>query len=115
MNQKIKAKWVAALRSGKYKQGKNFLKLRDEFCCLGVLCDISGLAEWEHRGKSYSSIMPGIYISSDTVLPSVVAKWAGIVNIGMKGSDKKVIGKLMTMNDNGKTFTEIAAVIQEKL
>lgn len=34
-------KWVAALRSGKYKQGKNRLKHAGRHCCLGVACDVS--------------------------------------------------------------------------
>lgn len=29
-------KWVAALRSGKYQQGKNALCIEGKFCCLGV-------------------------------------------------------------------------------
>ncbi len=39
MNPEIKAKWVAALRSGQYKQGDNWLhnKETDAYCCLGVL------------------------------------------------------------------------------
>lgn len=40
MNQKIKKKWIEALRSGKYKQGKTLLRSANKFCCLGVLCDI---------------------------------------------------------------------------
>lgn len=40
MDQKLKRKWVAALRSGKYKQGKNRLKTKHGFCCLGVLRDV---------------------------------------------------------------------------
>lgn len=43
-----KAKWVEALRSGKYRQSKNFLKHRfggtTSFCCLGVACEI-GIAK----------------------------------------------------------------------
>lgn len=39
MNKEVKAKWVAALRSGEYKQGKGRLKnINNEYCCLGVLC-----------------------------------------------------------------------------
>lgn len=40
MNQEIKAKWVEALRSGRYKQGRGVLRQGNEFCCLGVLADI---------------------------------------------------------------------------
>lgn len=38
----FKAKWVKALRSGKYKQGKGqlFQKEDNQYCCLGVACVI---------------------------------------------------------------------------
>lgn len=32
--------WIAALRSGLYKQGRNYLELDGKFCCLGVLCHV---------------------------------------------------------------------------
>lgn len=33
-------KWIKALRSGDYKQGKNTLQDHNGYCCLGVACDI---------------------------------------------------------------------------
>jgi len=36
----VAQKWVKALRSGKYKQGRNRLRKKDRFCCLGVLCEL---------------------------------------------------------------------------
>ena len=48
MNADLKRKWLAALRSGKYQQAKAALHRQgDGFCCLGVLCDVSGLGKWE--------------------------------------------------------------------
>ena len=45
MDKKLKAKWVKALRSGGYLQGKQYLKQTDDgvnysYCCLGVLKEI---------------------------------------------------------------------------
>ena len=44
MNQELKAKWVAALRSGEYKQGQGAMRpTPDTYCCLAVLrdaCDV---------------------------------------------------------------------------
>jgi uncharacterized protein YqkB len=45
---KVKDKWVKALRSGKYRQGSESLKVephssksgRTEYCCLGVACEL---------------------------------------------------------------------------
>jgi hypothetical protein len=40
----LKAKWVAALRSGQYQQARERMKAADgALCCLGVLCVISGV------------------------------------------------------------------------
>ena len=53
MNADLKARWLAALRSGEYKRGSSTLKRainrgghftgRYEHCCLGVLCEIVGV------------------------------------------------------------------------
>lgn len=49
MNQNQKA-LVDALRSGEYEQGEGLLRPRsNQFCCLGVGCDISKLGKWEKR------------------------------------------------------------------
>lgn len=40
LDPELKAKWLAALRSGEYKQGRYCLSTDNGFCCLGVLCDI---------------------------------------------------------------------------
>lgn len=55
MQPELKAKWVAALRSGEFKQGKERLEKDGRFCCLGVLNRIQGnengdrgtIAVWE--------------------------------------------------------------------
>lgn len=41
-------RWIEALRSGRYKQGRFSLRNRnDEFCCLGVACDLLDNNKWE--------------------------------------------------------------------
>lgn len=44
MDAKLKAKWVKALRSGKYRQAHGLLiDKQGALCCLGVLCRVAGL------------------------------------------------------------------------
>jgi len=43
MDAKLKAKWVKALRSGKFEKTTSQLKDGDAYCCLGVLCVVGGL------------------------------------------------------------------------
>jgi hypothetical protein len=38
--QRAMKKWIAALRSGKYKQGIGWLERNNHYCCLGVACDV---------------------------------------------------------------------------
>ena len=40
MDKKLKARWIKALESGRYKQGKGRLKKEDRYCCLGVLREV---------------------------------------------------------------------------
>ena len=42
MDKKLKAKWVKALRSGRYKQGRVYMYNDGRYCCLGVLACVMG-------------------------------------------------------------------------
>lgn len=54
MQTEIKQKWCEALRSDKYKQGMYALRnSNDEYCCLGVLCDIIDRDGWELLDTEY--------------------------------------------------------------
>lgn len=40
INKEFKQKWIEALRSEKYGQGRGFINVNNErFCCLGVACE----------------------------------------------------------------------------
>lgn len=99
MKPDIKAQWLKALRSGDYLQGKQ--RLRSElnkkvfYCCLGVLCDI-GFGTWEEKTKGIISYPDPDYI----------------YKIELKTSDMFLLAK---MNDDGKSFDEIADWIEENL
>ena len=110
MNNVIKAKWVAALRSGEYQQTHRQLKdNNNSFCCLGVLCDL-------HSKETNDRWSGDFYLGERGMLPKVVTKWAGLghwhtdqVKIGNKTDD------LSEHNDSGATFLEIADAIENQL
>ena len=85
MNELIAQQWVAALRSGDYKQGKSVLHNQDTntYCCLGVLCDLyvqennNRDSYCQQRMLSDTSIVTCFGDSTGT-LPSDVRMWAGI-------------------------------------
>lgn len=45
-----RAKFLAALRSGKYQQGRERLHPGARFCCLGVACDVIDPEGWSSDG-----------------------------------------------------------------
>ena len=102
----FKAKWVAALLSGDYKQTAGHLRDSAGFCCLGVACDISGQGTWELTG---SSGIQGYRV--DSCFRSAVAPFTLAEAYGFDGYQSR----LSNMNDNGKSFAEIAKYIQENL
>jgi len=102
MRKDVAEKWVAALRSGKYKQGQNALcnvvphveseETTELFCCLGVLCDIlqhdpdfieanpnygSHIVEHGHMG--YLNYGLGDHDDSYEMLPWSVQSWVGMM------------------------------------
>ncbi len=98
MDKKLKAKWVKALESGKFKQAKGTLKRvhgeDSAYCCLGVLREIC----------------PQVYIGEKRE-PKLLPLDA-IKRIGMRESQQ---GRLAEMNDQGRSFKQIAKWIRAHL
>lgn len=73
MNKDLKNKWVAALRSGNYIQGKRFLQSCEgdhtAYCCLGVLIDVydSDFFNSNNPGDGYDLIKCDLGLSSEQV------------------------------------------------
>jgi hypothetical protein len=101
MKPEITRRWIEALRSGEYEQGRGFLKLDGRYCCLGVLCDLAakdGAFEWA-----------GEPLHADT-LPRPVAEWA---DAGSQQIDGVSFPDFAEANDyRGATFHEIADVLE---
>jgi hypothetical protein len=127
MNKRVIKGWLKRLRSGEYTQGQNHLRIEgDDYCnvptrhcCLGVLCDMYAQSadgkrhksvwdegacddacapvEFRVKGENPQGQMP----------PRAVMRWAGI--------DEYDAAELAEMNDEGKTFKQIAQVIERKL
>lgn len=119
MKLEIKEKWVAALRSGEYKQGTGQLRYQDNYCCLGVLCDLykkeHSEAEWVKRENAINlddyAFHDG-FSSDNAVLTSDVLNWAGLQSFNPRIIDDKTVAQL---NDNGETFAKIADLIEKEL
>ncbi len=55
LSPELKEKWLEALKSGNYKKGKNILynDINNSYCCLGVLCDVTGNKTLIHFTRGY--------------------------------------------------------------
>lgn len=109
----FKAKWVAALRSGKYKQctgslvEKDYLTSKITHCCLGVACEIAG----SKRNK----IMDQGLIEGDIAKNKFIPK---LIKGNIEDSSPNynpIVKKLTEMNDNDKSFKYIASYIERYL
>lgn len=115
MKPEIKARWVAALRSGKYQQGLGYLSRNGCFCCLGVLCDLAakdGVCKWDA-----SKIAGRLFIDeSDVALPQVVREWAGVLSANPRLIYDDIDIPVSELNDEiGLKFPQIADLIEEQL
>lgn len=118
MNPEIKAKWVAALRSGDYEQGSG--RLRDDrgMCCLGVLCDLhsheTGAAAWSDGETGWD------YATEKYTLPKSVIQWAGLATANPRIDPADELSALANYNDGAAQkpqtrFPEIADLIEKHL
>ena len=107
--------WIAALRSGKYKQATGTLFTGEGYCCLGVMCVLEG-KEFVKSVKEECQNPDGYYIkgtSFNGVPPDEIA----IEMYGLRsnlGSPADINGStLAALNDNGSTFEEIADLLEK--
>lgn len=108
--------WLAALRSGDFKQAQHYLQRADigGFCCLGVACELYSMLEgeghWEVAPKklfekpSKEFVLGGFGKSG--IPQDEVLHW-----LGLSTNDALT---LATMNDEGQSFEHIARVAAER-
>ena len=120
MKKQIADRWVKALRSGKYKQGKEALHWtngEDTFCCLGVLCELYQESAMRSKGMEkmatakYSKKVE--YDSECGTLPKRVMLWAKIKTGSAQYRENLLWESLVIQNDDDKSFTSIADIIEQ--
>jgi hypothetical protein len=113
----VRAAWVAALRSGQYRQTTHRLKRQVKgsvhHCCLGVLCEIAAEAGLVDITSSGYLPRDGGDLA-ESLLPSNVRQWAGLLSDGGCLREQQWhLNTLSRLNDNGRyTFEQIADVIE---
>ena len=119
--------WVAALRSGKYEQGQNVLCDGSRFCCLGVLADLADVPQVdvsERIRERYEydddpiykfEVGSGFDYSSTAIPAPLWSTFLEDLDLGVMvpATDFHIRdtlhNRLMTMNDDGSTFSDIIA------
>lgn len=91
-------KWVQALRSGEYQQGREFMRSSNTYCCLGVAMEVA-YANGCPRD-------PNPNWGQTSLLPANVSAWYGSIP-PEKTSD------LANRNDAGVPFEVIANIISD--
>jgi hypothetical protein len=115
MKADVQKVWQEDLTSGNFAQGHGYLRVWDpdnnvwEYCCLGVLCERSGLGTWEERTASNGDKVSA-YLDSIMYLPPAVAEWAGL---DPSTESETIQLRLAEMNDEETPFTEIAEKLPE--
>jgi hypothetical protein len=112
VNEELVREWVAALRSGDYKQGRAYLRIGVFYCCLGVAADLlrkRGLVgPWEKPRLRTNLRIDGL----DYALTPEAAALLGL-------DDARQV-QLQQMNDGAgvrasRSFPEIADWIEENI
>lgn len=110
MDKELLAKWIAALRSGEYKQTRNRLRDSRGYCALGVLCDVIDPTAWKR------SVYTGgwVWHGNETALPPRIAKEVGMQPTSLSFHHPIADGRSITdLNDRcGSTFIHIAEVLE---
>lgn len=114
MRKQLKEKWVKALRSGEFKQGKDYLCAEQDdgthaFCCLGVLACVMGKKPERLISKSHLNEVR-------MAKPSGLGSWgSGCYDNEDPETHYTTQRKLAAMNDNGDSFKQIANWISRNL
>lgn len=126
-NRENMQKWVDALRSGEFKQGKGHLRVNDTYCCLGVACELAlrdgvelpveiHAAQCNHAVDLKEKHSGGMYEydGGSSVLPKQVSDWLGIgVAHPLARDDDGELRGVAELNDlHGMDFNRIADAIE---
>lgn len=118
----FKAKWLAALRSGKYQQTRFWLHRPNGFCCLGVACDLADSEQWypseatddnDNPVKVYETRSQSKELPARGDLPDEVFE---VLFQSSMDLDNSVMGHIANLNDDEEwSFAMIADWIEEHL
>lgn len=134
MSQEVVKLWVDDLRSGLHKQTTERLADENGFCCLGRLSELfcqnvkdirkacvvkKEIENWNEDETdveiTYRDLKCTEYAGELEALPQEVMEWAGLQDsTGRYNGPVGEFHSLAWLNDSGKTFAEIADIIESR-
>lgn len=127
MKIELKKKWLAALRSGEYKQCTSSLICRAydgsavAYCCLGVLAKVAGLNVISGEFTNDKGEIDDVDGVGDSPFDAFRNDYNPIWELAAEhGSEEPpvkgmVLSEAIDMNDNDKSFIEIADYLETHL
>lgn len=106
MLKETRDKWVEALRSGDYEQGRDVLcDEENRYCCLGVLNEVMG-------NKSRTNRMGREYLDAKDEAGDYYCFAMNTYWLESQGVSRDMASRLAKMNDLGMQFVDIAQWIE---
>ena len=108
------SRWLAELRSGKYKQGTGALQCGDEFCCLGVAAKMFATGATRVTLAPLAPIIrPELKLVSYNGCTASAPLYV-VEALGLRGNCGEGVAcpSLSSLNDNSKSFSRIADIIE---
>jgi hypothetical protein len=109
MDPQLKAAWTQALRSGHYKQARGHLFMRTatgpRYCANGVLYDLIATPEERSRHLTQGGVFG----------PNFGPGYMPLEAYSQTGLSQTQEGLIASLNDCGKTFAEIADIIEQDI
>ena len=116
--------WVSALRSGQYKQGRGYLRSKNnEYCCLGVACELAGveavlsLRDRDEEEDEDTYYYGDVYdVNNSMLLPIDVISYYGLTDCeGSYSDNNESFHSLVMENDEHfLNFNEIADIVEKE-
>jgi hypothetical protein len=108
-------KWVEALESGEFKQGRGALSRDGDYCCLGVACELAIREGVKVKKEAATKENYAKYDGEEYFLPEKVRKFFGLK------TDRGTLpdGETLAQKNDGTygekhSFKDIAAIIRSK-
>lgn len=111
-------KWLKTLQSNVYVQGKQYLRRGDSFCCLGVACEVfalNGIPDSDGETEEEKEAFPILYWynQENEIAPQDIVEILKLQDQHGSPINNSTKISLTSLNDTGKTFQEIAQIIEQ--